>query len=432
MALLNTRTSFSGGVFLDEGKSVTQHRPFADLPTPERLIVPLAQGNELPAESCVSPGQDLSAGQPLAVSPENASPRRSPPVHAPVAATVVDNTFVDTPYRDRVAAVELRTNAGAIRPQAGVPEGLPAWSAAELLQRARDGGIALPEVGLPGGARLDHLIVNGLESEPVQAVRLRTLIEHGQAVVETSAWLGGILNARRVHLIVDRARRSLLARLRAAARGTPVRVVSAPNKYPQSFTPLVVRAVTRREVPCGGQPEDIGVSTIDVCTLLALQQAARAGVARTWIAVTVAGDAVPEPANLRVPLGTTVGYIARSVGARPPWSRVVAGNLFAAPALRSPGTVLTTHTSALLFLRYAPPAVRDPVGCIRCGLCQSHCPVGIDPRAVLDLVERRRLDEAGQRHPAACIDCGLCDYMCPSSLPLMRAVQRSRRHALGV
>jgi electron transport complex protein RnfC len=71
------------------------------------------------------------------------------------------------------------------------------------------------------------------------------------------------------------------------------------------------------------------------------------------------------------------------------------------------------------------------MGCIRCGLCQDHCPVGLDPRGLLDLVERRRFDLAARRAPVVCLECGLCDYVCPSALPLMRAVQRSRRHVLA-
>ncbi len=286
---------------------------------------------------------------------------------------------------------------------------------------------------------LNRLMVNGLESEPGQTVMRSCLVEHASEVLRLTAWLGGVLGARRVCLVAEAgaartpgsaAALRRVARRMAGARSRNVRVIGLRNKYPQSFEPLIVQAVTGREIPHAGRAADLGVRVVDIRTLLDIGQAVASGRARTHLLITVTGDAAGRPGSYRVPLGATVGDVAREArvsGA----ATVVADNILAGPAVRRADTVLTKQTRMLLFGRSRREEPRLPTGCIRCGWCLDHCPVGLDPRSLLDLVERGRWDLIARFAPAACVDCGLCDHVCPSGLPLKRAVQRSRGYVLG-
>jgi electron transport complex protein RnfC len=198
--------------------------------------------------------------------------------------------------------------------------------------------------------------------------------------------------------------------------------------YPGATAPLLVKGVTGLEIPCGARAADVGVVVLDARTLLDLRDAVRQKRPQTTIPIFVTGDSVGKPGHHRVPLGTTVERLAEQVGVRGPGTHVIVDSLMSGPAVRDAGTVLTKHSRAVLFATQASKVEHPPLGCIRCGLCQQHCPVGLDPRALLDLAERRQFDKASRYSPAACLDCGLCDYVCPSALPLMRAVQRSRSH----
>ncbi|HUU84457.1 MAG TPA: 4Fe-4S dicluster domain-containing protein [Phycisphaerae bacterium] len=430
MGLLGRYRGCFGGMHLPDGKAETLRRPIRDLPTPPRLRVPLAQSLEAPAVARVRTGDQVTAGQVIA----DPSGKGAVPIHAPVDATVGGFTTVDTPWSEEVPAVELQPTAKAPAPVPDAPIQLPTCNLAELLETASAAGIELQDgPQTTPQSHVEWIIVNALESEPLQTANLRSLIERPDEVISTAGWLHRTARAEHVTLVVDRRRRVLAgesASLRRATRGTAVRVVGLPDKYPQSFPMLLARSITGREVPYRQSPMDVGVWVIDVCDLLAILRAVGAGRPHTHEIVTVTGDAVERPGNYRMPLGVAVADVARHVGVHATAARVIAGSLLSGPAIRHLQTVLTNRLRALVFTRVPTPASRPPLGCIRCGLCVDHCPVGIDPRALLDLVERRRFDRVARRYPAACLDCGLCSYVCPSYLPVMRAVQRSRRHVL--
>jgi electron transport complex protein RnfC len=203
------------------------------------------------------------------------------------------------------------------------------------------------------------------------------------------------------------------------------------EKYPGGFTPLLVRRVTGREVPYRSRAADVGVVVLDVGELLEVSRAALTGQPQTHTLVTVHGVADADPSHFRVPLGVAVGDIANHLGLATAGFTVVAGDPLTGLLVQHPQTVLTKRSRLLLFDPPTRPAARTPMGCTRCGLCLEHCPVGLDPRGLLDLVERRRFDAAARLAPLACLECGLCDYLCPSALPLMRAVLRSGEHVLA-
>ena len=72
---------------------------------------------------------------------------------------------------------------------------------------------------------------------------------------------------------------------------------------------------------------------------------------------------------------------------------------------------------------------QPPMPCIRCGDCQSVCPVNLRPQELLwflpdaDL-QRDRIAGDLER----CIECGLCNQVCPSNIDLVGYFKRGRQH----
>jgi electron transport complex protein RnfC len=388
--------------------------------------VPLAQYREPMAQPCVRSGDRVRAGELIAKPVEQGAVA----AHAPVGAVVTDVVEVNTPYRDGVRAV-------ALRPQADQPEVVPAGPGAmepgnrqELLAAVSAAGVYLREPWPALDAQSPAwLIVSGLETEPAQAPVTQALAERPQDVVAAAGWLASLLEVRQACIVADRRRRPGWPGLRRALQGAQIRLVNRPSLYPGTMAPLLVKGVTGWEIPCGARAADVGVFVLDARSLLDLRDAVRHRRPQTTVPIFATGDSVDRPGHYRLPLGTTVERLAERVGLRGACSRVVVDSLMSGPAVREAGTVLTKHSRAVLFLPEGSRVEHPPLGCIRCGLCQEHCPVGLDTRALLDLAERQQFDRASRYAPAACLDCGLCDYVCPSALPLMRAVQRSRSHA---
>jgi electron transport complex protein RnfC len=138
---------------------------------------------------------------------------------------------------------------------------------------------------------------------------------------------------------------------------------------------------------------------------------------------------VLQPGLYRVPIGMRFSDLLIGVRLRHTPHRVVDGGPLTGNAVASLDAVVTRQTRGVLALDRASDYVPAPGPCVRCGWCQEDCPVGLNPQAILDRMERGDIAGAQRLVPQACIGCGLCSYVCPAELPLAPAAQRARRLA---
>ncbi len=438
------RRSFPGGAYLASERTPPADAPIRVIERPAVLIVPLVQHAGAPADAVVEVGRTVVAGELIG----KASRPGAMDIHSPVAGQVIRRVRAVTAQHVDVPAIEIRAHDGA---EAGTSE--PAIASdrlaaardgtspretgshdAESLARAADGaGIVncrRPAVALGDELRaaarsgIVDVIVNGMPQEPLVVSGSELLRRDAEEVVRASLLLCEALRARHVWLAVDEGDRDLTARCRDASRRTPARVVALPSKYPQAAPVLLAWAITGRETPVGRRPEDVHCLVIEVEALRALAEAAATGRPMVERLVNVAGPAVARPGLYRVAVGTKVAEVLRQVGLARSVAQVVEGGPLTGTALETTEAVVTRQTAALLVVDHEHERVPAPGPCIRCGWCQDGCPVGLDPQALLDAVERGDKAAAGWLHPGACLGCGLCSYVCPAELPLAQAATR--------
>jgi electron transport complex protein RnfC len=65
--------------------------------------------------------------------------------------------------------------------------------------------------------------------------------------------------------------------------------------------------------------------------------------------------------------------------------------------------------------------------CIKCGLCNDICPVGILPQNIMDAELRMVEERLYEYNLKSCIECGLCSYTCPSEINVLEWVRRAKR-----
>jgi Na+-translocating ferredoxin:NAD+ oxidoreductase subunit C len=382
------------------------------------------------AEPKVTAGQHVQAGEPLAL-PQPGSARWSG-IFAPVSGVIGAQVTVESSYGLTVPALELTPDPDrtALRRR---PSNHESVAPDEIVAHLEALGVALDAE--PMGARtrppLQTVIVDALESAPFATARVRTMLDHAPALLDTAGRLAELLRVNVVHIVVDEACPTLLGQLRPLAHGRPVRIVSLPSIHPQSHPRLLFRAVTGRGLPPDCTPRARGVWIVGACELLDIHQALTEGTPPVLQVLTVAGDVVQRPGNYRVPIGMSVGAILERVGVREAPARLVLGDALSGVAVRSTAAIIQRGIEGLYAWSAAAAPDRDPTGCLRCGFCLDVCPVGIDPRGVLQAAESRHWAEAPRWAPQVCVDCGLCDYGCPAALPLMTALRRARARLDG-
>lgn len=439
---------FPGGLRLDPHKAESRARPLRICPLPERLVLPLRQHQGSPAEPCVAPGDEVLAGDPLALPGEPPSAA----LHAPTSGTVLaiePHASPQPPFSAEPCIVLAPDGRDRWRKLPPIARPLEAPAERLIARIAEAGVVGLGGAVFPTAEKLavprELLIVNGAECEPYIACDDALLRTRAHSVVQGARIAARAVGANRIILAVEdhmREAHDALARALAeivgppAPRGEalhfeeregearwlslPVELVALPTRYPQGGERQLIYALTGREVPLGGLPRDIGVAVINVGTAAAILDAVVHGEPLVSRVVTVTGGGVRRPGNFQVRIGTPIAALIDFAGGYGvDAARLIAGGPLMGHALPHDELPLTKGIHCVLVLSAAEVAASAPeLPCIRCMACVSACPVRLLPNELLRLVRAERWAEAGSAGLAACIDCGCCDLVCPSHIPL--------------
>jgi electron transport complex protein RnfC len=431
---------FHGGLHLDEHKAESTGRPIRTLPPGTQLVLPLHQHIGHDAEPMVRPGDKVGKGQMIAQPFGDISAA----IHAPTSGKVVAIEKRPFPHSSGLAVESIVSEAdGEDRWAEGLPAPVADYrelSAPELTDRIRDAGI----VGLGGAAfptaaklRIDKnsiqtLIINGAECEPWITCDDMLMREQADGIVSGIAILQHLLRPQQTLIGIEDNKPDAIAAMRkalATARLEQADVVVIPTLYPSGGEKQLIKILVDKEVPSGGLPLHVGIICQNVGTAFAIHEAIVEGKPLIERIVTVTGDGVREPQNLRLRIGTAISAAVAAAGG---YADNVAELLIGGPMM---GVALGDDTPPLIkssncVLAATPAGLRrhhDAHPCIRCGECADVCPAQLLPQQLYWYSRARDFDKAEDFHLFDCIECGCCDYVCPSHIPLVQYY----RHAKG-
>ncbi|GAP65448.1 electron transport complex subunit C [Mizugakiibacter sediminis] len=425
---------FHGGMRLDLRKQAALARPIRPCPLPPQLAIPLAARADMAARAVVAPGRRVRRGEVIG----RIEGAHGTTVHASTSGTVLAveaRPLADADARAGPCVVIEPDGADDEQRLPPIEDWRDAPRAA-LLERLRETGI----VGLGGGAfpsaaklagAQPTLIVNGAECEPYVACDEALLRERAEEVVAGAALLAHVLGAARTFIAVEEAMPQALAALESALHAAPFEgaaLAAVPTRYPEGGERQLIQALTGREVPSGGLPQDLGIVCHNVATAAAAWRAVARGEALTARIVTVTGAGVVEPGNFEVRLGTPLAWLVEQAGgytARA--ARLLAGGPMTGVALPHDDVPASAATHCVLVL--AEHDLRDAapeLPCIRCAECARVCPARLQPLQLLADLRADDTAEARAHALADCIECGLCAYACPSHIPLVDWFRRGK------
>ena len=94
----------------------------------------------------------------------------------------------------------------------------------------------------------------------------------------------------------------------------PYEIIPLHVKYPQGAEKQLIKAITKRKVPCGGLPMDVGCVVQNVGTAAAIYDAVALNRPMIDRVVTVTGAGVQNPKNLLVRIGTPYSFLFEQCG----------------------------------------------------------------------------------------------------------------------
>ena len=426
---------FPGGIHPREsvnGKDINGGHAILDISAPARVIIPLSQHIGAPAKALVKKGDPVKIGQIIG----EAGGFVSAPVHSSVSgivdeirpctlasgvvvqAVVIENDFMDT-------WVELTP--------AHHPETL---SAEELQNIVRSSGI----VGMGGatfptsvkltpgaGKKIERLIINGAECEPFLTADHRLMLEEPGRIVDGIHILMTALDVPEAVIGVENNKMDAVEALKQACRGTDgIQVRPLPVRYPQGGEKQLIYALTRREVPSGGLPLDVGCVVLNVGTVYAIDQAVREG--RPCVdRVTTVGGLVNNPGNFRVRIGTPISLLLDACGGVQAGVRkILNGGPMMGMAINDLEIPVTKGTSGILALGdEALEPEESP--CIRCGRCMRACPMKLPPYTMDVQIRHEHYEDAEKSGVMNCIECGACTFVCPAKRRLTQSFRAGKK-----
>lgn len=442
--------TFHGGIHPAENKSRSTTSAIRSAPLANELVLPLQQHIGAPASVCVAVGEPVFKGQLIA----NPQGFVSLPIHAPTSGKIIAIEPRAIPHVSGLQelCVVLRPDGKeewitrqGICAELGV-EDISSIPAAHLTDRIRMAGIAgMGGAGFPSAVKLavkrdeqgnspvHTLILNGAECEPYITADDMLMRERAAEVVRGAQILLYILGAKRCLIGVEDNKPEAIAALNQALidlhEEHHIDVVSIPTKYPSGGEKQLIKILTGEEVPSGGIPANIGIVCQNVATAAAVHRAIDLGEPLISRITTVTGDAITNPGNWEVALGTPVSHLLQLAGYQPQKTeRVIMGGPMMGFTLPDIDLPLVKTSNCLL----APTPAEMPVNnmamaCIRCGMCTQVCPVELLPQQLYWFSRAEEFDKAEQHNLFDCIECGACSYVCPSQIPLVQYY----RHAKG-
>ena len=423
---------FFGGIHPKYNKEMSKTVTFFQTIYPKQVIIPMQQHIGAPCQPLVSVGDRVLRGQKI-----GDGEGLCVPVHASVSGTVV--AIEPRPHTSgrMVNAIVIENDfQDETVPEIGCELPLEQLDAETVLHTIREAGI----VGMGGAAfpgnvkalssmgKIDTLIANACECEPYITADdslLRTEPEH---VLEGMQILRQILKPERVVLAIEDNKAEAILKVKELLKDhKEIEVVVLPTMYPQGAEKQLVQSVTGREVLPGQLPASVGCAVFNVSTFAAIYRAVRLGRPLYQRIVTVSGEAIAQPQNFIVRIGTPLhDLIEVAGGLNEKTERVISGGPmmgFAQSDLSVP--VIKATNSVLCLLKDVNGAAENPV-CLRCGKCVAVCPMRLQPLYMYRFVNANRVDELQRLNLLDCMECGSCSFTCPGKLPLVESFRKGK------
>jgi electron transport complex protein RnfC len=427
--------TFIGGIHPYEGKELSENKPVQVLLPKGELVFPMSQHIGAPAKPLVKKGDHVLAGQKIG--------EAGGFISANVISSVSGTVKAIEPRRVANGAMVMSViveNDGEYKTVEGLGEERDPASLTkeEIRNIVKEAGIVgMGGAGFPTHVKLtpkdenaiDYVIVNGAECEPYLTSDYRMMIEEPEKIVGGLKVILQLFDKAKGVIGIENNKPEAIKKLTELVKDEPrISVCPLKTKYPQGGERSMIYAVTGRKVNSSMLPADAGCIVDNVDTVISVYMAVCKSTPLMRRIITVTGDAVAEPRNFNVKLGTNYQELLEAAGGfKSEPEKIISGGPMMGQALFTVDIPVSKTSSALTCFTKDEVSANEPTACIRCGKCVSVCPSHIIPVMMMDAALRNDCEKFEKLNGMECMECGSCTYVCPAKRPLTQAFKEMRK-----
>lgn len=432
------KLTFRGGVHPKDNKEHTCAKPIREMDQPELLVFPLSQHIGAPCEPLVAKGDRVYMGTKIA----DSSAFVSAPIHSSVSGTVTAIEPRPVPNGQMVNSIIIKNDFTDELDPAIKPLDYKSVKPDDIPGLVRDAGV----VGMGGATfpthvklspapdkKIDTVIVNGAECEPYLTSDHRVMLETPEELILGLKIILHRFGINNGHIAIEENKPDAIDLLTGQCAKEGITVDTLKKKYPQGGEKQLIYAVTKRKVPLGGLPADVGVVVVNVDTCTAIARRFMYGTPLLRRIVTVVGGAIADPCNYHVRIGTPVDFILEKAGGftEEPKKVIMGGPMMGQAQFRLDVPIIK-GSSAILCLTEKETELPQEGPCIRCGKCVEHCPMGLMPLYISQFSRLEDYENCEKYNITACIECGCCSFECPAKRHLVQDIRRGKQEVMGI
>ncbi len=433
-------STFKGGVHPYDGKDLSKDKPIQEYLPKGDLVYPLSQHIGAPANPVVAVGDTVRMGQMIA----EAGGFVSAPIYATVSGTVKKIEPRRVVVGDMVNSIVIENDGEYNSVDYETVDDITTLSKEEIIEKIQNAGIVgMGGAGFPTHVKLspkepdkiDYVIANCAECEPYLTSDYRRMLEEPEKLIEGMRIILSLFdNAKGVFGIEDN-KKDCIKLISEMVKDEPrMEVRPLKTKYPQGSERHLIYAITKRAINSSMLPADAGCVVDNVDTIVAIHNAVKLGRPLMHRIVTITGDAINEPANYSIHIGTNYRELVDAAGGfKEHPKKIISGGPMMGFAMFSLDIPTTKTTSALLCMTEdaVQKAEAKATHCINCGRCVEACPCRLVPSRLADYAENHQEEMFEKWDGVECVECGSCSYICPAKRNLVQAIRVMKRTVLA-
>ncbi|MBQ3543666.1 MAG: electron transport complex subunit RsxC [Lachnospiraceae bacterium] len=430
--------TFKGGIHPYEGKELSEHRPISKYYPKGDVVISMSQHIGKPATPIVKPKDKVLKGQLIG----EASGFISANIHSSVSGTVksIENRLLANGAKAQCVVIENDGEFNEVEYEQ--PKPLSELSKEDIIDLVKKAGVVgMGGAGFPTNVKMmpkepdkiDYVIVNGSECEPYLTSDYRRMVENPDTLVEgLKVMLKVFDKAKGIIAIEDNKPEAIKVVSKLVENEDNIEVKKLKTKYPQGAERMLIYATTGRKIDSSKLPADAGCVVDNVDTVFSVYRAVVLGKPLLKRVVTVTGDAINEPQNFLVNIGTNhMELIEAAGGFKSEPEKVISGGPMMGMAMSSLDVPITKTSSAILCFEKDPLNDINQTNCINCGRCVSVCPGQIIPTKLAKLSNKGDMEAFVKNDGMECCECGCCSYICPAKINLTQAIKSMRKQVLA-